>query len=82
MHVVQMSAYRNRELVAVLRELLAMAEADQAHGLAFVVKLGERSHHAGTAGDYTRYPEQAMAATFRLERHLMQGRAPFDGTNA
>lgn len=61
----------------MLKELLQLAESNSVQGLAFVVKLGQGDHRAGMAGDYRRSPEEAMAATFRLERHLMQGQAPF-----
>lgn len=74
--MVQLAEFRNRELVAVLKELLLLAESNHALGLAFVVKLGPGIHHAGVTGDYLRFPEEAMAATFRLERQLMSGHEP------
>jgi hypothetical protein len=76
--LVSLTEYKNRELVAVLRELLELAEGGAAHGLAFVVKLGRGDHRAGMAGDYKRRPEEALSATFLLERHLMKGQTPFD----
>jgi hypothetical protein len=47
-----------------------LAEDGIATGLAFVVKVGPREHRAATVGDYKRRPEEAMSATFRLERML------------
>jgi hypothetical protein len=71
MNVVRMTEFRNRELVAVCRELLRLAEKGEAQGLAFVVKLGRRSHRPGLVGDYTRNPEEGLAAAFRLRDSLL-----------
>lgn len=68
----RLDEYRSRELVAVLRELTMLAEDGIATGLAFVVKVGQRDHRAGAVGDYKRRPEEALSATFRLERLLRQ----------
>lgn len=77
MNLVNLKEYRNRELVAVLKGLLELAEDGTAQGLSFVVKLGKSEHRAGVAGDYRRRPEEALSATFRMERHLMRGQPPF-----
>jgi hypothetical protein len=78
MRIVHLGKYRNRDLVAVVRALLDLAEEGTATGLAFVVKLGQADHRGGMAGDYRRHPDEALSATFRLERLLMQEQAPFD----
>lgn len=78
MQLVRMAEYKNRELVSVLKELLSLAEGGSAHGLAFVVKLRKGVHRAGAAGDYRRFPEEALSATFRMERYLMKGQAPYE----
>jgi hypothetical protein len=78
MHVVRLAQYRNRKVAAVLRELLDLAEAGHLHGIAFVGKFGRNDHRAGVAGDYKDRPDEAMSATFRLERHLMKGQPPFE----
>jgi hypothetical protein len=51
--------------------LTHLAERGQAHGLAFVVKVG-RSHRLGLSGDYRRHPDQALAAAARLKELLLQ----------
>lgn len=53
-----------------------MAEEGEVQGLAFVIKLGPHDHQAGLAGDYRSSPEEAMSATFLMERKLMKD-APF-----
>lgn len=75
--VVNLSEFKNREVVAVCRELLRMAEEGEATALAFVVKTGPRTHQAGMIGDYVRSPAEAMSAVFKMERHLSQDREPF-----
>lgn len=70
MHVVRLAEYRNRELVEVIRGLLQMAEDGDAQGLAFVVKMGRGDHRPGIAGDYKRFPDEALPATLRMERYL------------
>lgn len=70
MRLVDLAAYRSRGVVAVLKELLELAEHGDVQGLAFVAKFGHREHHAGVVGDYKRSPEEAMTAVFRMERHL------------
>lgn len=72
MHVVRLAEYKNRELVAVIKGLLKLAEDGTAQGLSFVVKLGKTDHRPGLAGDYQRRPEEALAATVRMERHLLR----------
>lgn len=62
----------------VIKGLLELAEDGAAQGLSFVVKLGNGDHRAGVAGDYRRRPEEALSATFRMERHLMKGHPPFE----
>lgn len=78
MHVVSLDKYKNRELIGALKDLLELAEKGRAHGLAFVVKLGHRDHRAGVAGDYKRFPEQALSATFQMERHLRESPDDFE----
>lgn len=68
--VVSLQRFRNRELVAVCKELLKQAEAGGMQGLTFVGKFGPRDHRAGLAGDYKKDPAQALSAAVRLERFL------------
>jgi hypothetical protein len=56
----------------VLKELLDLAEAGQAHGLAFVVKIGHRKHLSGLTGDYARNADEALPAAVRLKERLLQ----------
>jgi hypothetical protein len=69
--LVNLAEFRAREVAAVLRDLAQLAETGQAHGLAFVVKVG-RGHRLGLAGDYRRHPDQALAAAARLKEMLLQ----------
>lgn len=78
MRVVRITQRQSKEVVAVLEELLELARAGDVHGVAFVVKRGPRDHWAGAAGDYRRFPEEALSATFLMERALMSGRPPYD----
>jgi hypothetical protein len=72
-NLVSLAEYKNREVVAVLRELTQLAESGHAHGIAFVVKVGRRGgHRMGLAGDYRRYPNEALSATVRLKEMLLQ----------
>lgn len=72
MKLVNLAEYRNRELVAVCKELLRLAEEGEAMGLAFVLKLGRGDHRGGLSGDYRRNPDEALAAAVRLKMSLMQ----------
>jgi hypothetical protein len=68
--LINLEQYRAKEVVEALSALLAAAEAGEIQGLAYIVKVGSDDHRAGTAGTYRRQPEQALRATFALERHL------------
>jgi hypothetical protein len=68
-NVVRMKSYKNRELVETLRELLALAEADEMDAHCFVVKIGN-THRAGVTGIYKTDAGQALQATLKLERFL------------
>lgn len=71
-NLVSLAEFKNRELVAVLKELTQLAERGQAHGLAFVVKVGRRGgHRLGLAGDYRRRPDEALSAAVRLKEMLL-----------
>lgn len=71
MNVVHLAEFKNRELVAVCRELLQLAEKGEAQGLVFVVKLGRKAHRPGLCGDYSRNPAEALAAATRLKQRLL-----------
>lgn len=73
--LVNLSAYRNRKVVAVVRELLELAEKGEAVGIAFVVKLKRSGHHAGIEGDYRTDPDQALPAAVRLKQAIMDNQA-------
>lgn len=76
MQLVELAAYKAREVKAVLSELMEMAERGDLQGLVFVCKLGVDDHRAGRAGDYKRHPEQALPAIYMLKDYLAQtGRA-------
>jgi hypothetical protein len=70
--LVHIREYRNRGLVAVLKELTQLAEDGHINGLAFVVKVGRRGHKPGLAGDYRRNPSEALTAAVRLQDTLLQ----------
>ena len=74
MQVVKLQTYKNRDVVAALKGLLEMAERGDVAGLAFVIKTGPHAHQAGAAGDYERYPDEALSATFAMKLRLVQGR--------
>lgn len=71
MKVIHLAEFKNRELVAVCRELLHLAEKGEAHGLAFVVKLGRKSHRPGLCGDYSRNSAEALRAAIQLKQSLL-----------
>ena len=70
MKLVKLDDYRNREVVAALKELTALAENGQLEGLVFIAKLGHADHRAGRAGCYKRHPEQALPAALMLKQYL------------
>lgn len=72
MNVVHLVKHKNRALVDGLRELLELAESGNITGLVFVVKFGQKDHRAGTLGDYRSHPDEALSATFQLERKLIK----------
>lgn len=78
MKLVELGEYKSRKIVAALNELVALAASGNLRGLAFIAKLGPGDHRAGVIGDYQASPEEALSATFRMERHLMKGQAPFE----
>ena len=78
MNLVNLGEYRSRKVVAALNDLLALAHGGHLHGLAFVAKLGPGDHRAGAIGDYQHHPEEALSATFRMERYLMRDQPPFE----
>lgn len=71
MQVVAVRKRRNEQLVAVAKELLELAEAGDLHGMAFVIKLGLRDHRPGLAGDYQGHPEEALYATLKMKKSLL-----------
>lgn len=64
--VTTIAEWRNRETVAVIRELLAKAEAGEVLGLAFAVNNGEMSHGIGLTGVYREDPIQTLAIAARI----------------
>lgn len=72
MEVVNLGKYRSREVVAALEELLEWARAGDIRGLAYVINVTPGDSRAGTAGVYRKHPEQALQATFQLERMLRE----------
>jgi hypothetical protein len=72
---VKLAKYRNRELVAVLRELLDAAEDGEMQGLTFVAHFGPGDHRAGLAGSYKASPDLALQGIFKMERLLRQDMA-------
>lgn len=80
MHLVDLTRYRSQEVVDVLEELLSMARTGELSGLAYVIKTAPSTHSAGAAGDYRRFPEQALKATFALERRLAEW-PPLEGNS-
>lgn len=71
MRVVQLQRYRNRAVVAVAREILALAETGDVQALSFVIKLGRRDHRAGLVGDYESSPEEALLAALRMKQRIL-----------
>lgn len=80
MNVVSLAEFRNRELVAVCRDLLDLFERGDGQGLAFVVKIGRKTHRPGLAGDYTSDPDEALVAAGLLWRRLLRDSASETGT--
>lgn len=74
--LVAITQYKNRALVATLRELTKLAEAGVIHGHAFIVKFGPGDHRAGLSGDYKRMPAEALTAAVLMERHLAGASPP------
>lgn len=67
-----MARYRNKELVAVVKELLDAAEAGDLQGVSFVGHFGPGDHRPGVSGSYRNSPDLALQATFKMERLLRQ----------
>lgn len=70
MQLINLDQHRRKEVVATLESLLAAAKAGELVGLVYVAQLPQDEHCAGTSGTYRRFPEQALRATFALERAL------------
>jgi hypothetical protein len=77
MQVVNLRRYRNKGLVAALKELITLAESGQVQGLAFVVKFGPHDHRAGSSGDYKSHPEEALMATLKMKQSLVNQDSSF-----
>ena len=71
MRVVNLCEYRNKGVISALEVLLALARAGEIQGFAFIVKFGPHDHRGGATGDYKKHPDQALGATFRMGRQLM-----------
>lgn len=71
MQVISLQRRRNARVVAVARELLMLAEEGELQGLTFIAKLGARDHRAGVVGDYQRWPAEALLATLRMKKRLL-----------
>jgi hypothetical protein len=71
MHVVELRRHRNRKVVAVAKEIVALAEGGDLHGIAFVLMLGPQDHRAGIVGEYQRHPAEAILAALRLKQRLL-----------
>ena len=77
MQVINLQRFRNKGLVAALKELTALAENGQLRGLAFVAKFGPHDHRAGSSGDYKSHPEEALMATLKMEAKLINQDSTF-----
>lgn len=71
MQVVELRRHRNRQVVAVVRELLALAEEGDVHGLTFAVTLGPRDHRVGVVGIHRKNPAEALLAVLRMKKNLL-----------
>lgn len=71
MRVVDLHRSRNIRVVAVVKELLELADDGDLQGLTFVAKLGRKDHRAGVVGDYENDPAEAVYAALRLKRQLL-----------
>lgn len=79
MQLVNLDEYRHRDVIEVAKKLLESAERGEIRGLVFVVSVAPGDNRAGVAGEYKRRPEEALKATFKLERLLWRAE-PFAGS--
>lgn len=68
--VVQLAAYRNREVVKVLRHFLARAERGEVKGLAVCIRSYANREEISVAGDYRIDPAHAVNAAHRMSLRL------------
>ena len=76
--VIDMAAFKNRDTVAALTELLQRALQGQLLGLAFIYKTRRKRHGIGLTGDYCDDPSEALAGASRMlykANQLMSARA-------
>lgn len=71
MQVVPLQRARNTKVVAVVKELLELADDGDLQGLTFVAKLGRKDHRAGVVGDYEQNPAEAVYAASRMKQQLL-----------
>ena len=60
--VVSISAFRNRDLIYTLRNLLEQAEAGEVTGLLYTARIGDKDHGIGACGTYADDPLGGLAA--------------------
>lgn len=68
--VVRLGDYRNKETVAVLRELLVLASRGKIAALGFNVEFKDGSQKTGFTGKYQADPEQALRVANCMSQRL------------
>lgn len=72
MNVVKMDRYVSKEIVALLKCMVAKAEAGEIVGVALCAKSSGGDEQAAFAGVYRAKPAEAVNATMRLSWKLTQ----------
>ena len=70
MAITQLEAYKSRETIEHLEDLLERAKNGEILGLVFCVKLGLKRHAMGISGRYLDDPVLAVAVTARMNHRL------------
>lgn len=65
-NVVRIVEYKNRDTIAVCREIIAKAERGEVTGMLFALRLGDFDHGIGATGSYLKDPISGLAVAGRL----------------
>lgn len=72
MNVTRLDDYRAEDVVTMFRDALIRAQAGHVRGAAIILKIGNKAHRIGFAGDYWEDPAQVLGPINRMAYKVNQ----------